>query len=620
MNEHDSVAVLLKMLDQPVAPRPEFADALRRRLLAELPEANGHRAWPPRLTLPPRPRRPRRVLVAAVAIALTAGALAAVLLSRPAPASALDVIRRAQQQAASLPPFQATLVFDINPDGTMQLVPKGATETMRVSYGGPGHLRTVITGETPGIPGARAVGSYDVLNGNRAGSYDAQRKIFHTFPFPPEVAPLAFLAWKGGYPDWEKVCGGPAGQVLPDVRVAGRDARHLRCTDPVANVWQLWIDRQTGLVLKIAGQTGGGGDFFLDSAPLTSQHGGFSITRLRYHPTFPPGTFRIAAPSGALDFEARLRAAEAKVPPFRALISTRSHRRRRVEHVWWRDNNTWRLGFENGDFAVAAHGNLRRYDAHNNTYSTGAISGKEGLNPVINLLREDDPSYPRDCPIIGRDRVGGRPAVHRRCPDDEIWVDAATGLILQETGLGWALHLRNLHYHPTFPAGTFRFSKPAGSRNSAHVKKGPYFGTELKAGQPAPDWHARLLDGHRFQITDLRGKPALILVFSDTCPPGDPICDVFTGVERVYKEFKDKFTVIWVDLQGSAVRARKIAQHNHLTLPVVIDSGFPGTVEKAWKIQSYPYWVLLDSHGRVIEGRPGTQTLAQLRQLIAKAN
>jgi hypothetical protein len=36
-------------------------------------------------------------------------------------------------------------------------------------------------------------------------------------------------------------------------------------------------------------------------------------------------------------------------------------------------------------------------------------------------------------------------------------------------------------------------------------------------------------------------------------------------------------------------------------------------------IQGYPYWLLLDSHGRVIEARFGPQTVTQLKQLLAKA-
>lgn len=57
-------------------------------------------------------------------------------------------------------------------------------------------------------------------------------------------------------------------------------------------------------------------------------------------------------------------------------------------------------------------------------------------------------------------------------------------------------------------------------------------------------------------------------------------------------------------------------RHNHVTFPVVVDA--PGASIKAWKIQAYLYWLLLDSRGHVIEARFKPQTINQLHQLLAK--
>src|SRR5262249_15915000 len=149
-----------------------------------------------------------------------------------------------------LPPFEATVQFDINPDGGRAGVPKGATETWQVSYAGPKRLRTVFSGAHLPVPGARVVGSYDVLNGNQAASYAPRRKMSERSRVSP-YSQLAELAWQGGFPNWERVCRGPSARVLPDVLVVGRDARHIRCTLPGGQAWQLWIDRQTGLLLKL---------------------------------------------------------------------------------------------------------------------------------------------------------------------------------------------------------------------------------------------------------------------------------------------------------------------------------------------------------------------------------
>src|SRR5262249_36635345 len=131
MSERDPVA-LLKEFDRPVAPRREFADALRTRLVAELLDANGTRA---QRTAPPHgrallPRRRRSVPAGAVALVPGGGAITPVVLSRPSPASALDVIRQARTAFATAPPFEAKVRVDLNPDGSNPntFVPKGATE------------------------------------------------------------------------------------------------------------------------------------------------------------------------------------------------------------------------------------------------------------------------------------------------------------------------------------------------------------------------------------------------------------------------------------------------------------------------------------------------------------
>jgi peroxiredoxin len=639
MSERDSVAVLLKTLDQPATPRREFSDALRQRLLTDLADANGHHAWVPRLTLPPPPHR-RRALAVALAVVLLAGALAAVLLSRPSQASALDLIRKAQRQAASVPPFEATVRYDLNPDGSKRktvLTPKGATETWQLSYGGPTRFRNFFASQHLQVPGARPVGSYDVLNGHRTASYNPKNKTFSTSTLSARdfryFAPLGDLTWQGGYPDWEQVCRGPAAQVLPETRVAGRDARHIRCTDVTGNVWQLWIDRETGLVLRLEGQTGGE-DVFFDSVPDTSQKGGYTITRLRYNPTFPPGTFKIAKPRGATSYQAQLKAAAARVPPFEALISTRyANSGTRTERVWWLNNTNWRaqeltgkapsLGGP-GSFIVSAHGSVNIYDANDNSYG----SGSPNANPIDELLPVTGThATPTACPIVGHDRIAARPAVQHRCNGYDVWIDSGTGLILQDRSPHYRLRVSDLHYHPTFPAGTFHFERPRGSHSDQQRANDPYFKTKLRPGEPAPNWRAPLLKGGTFQITDLRGKPALLLFFADWCGAAGCIpTNVYTPLERLYRQTKSRLAIVWVDIEGGRAgpaQARKVVRHNHLTFPVVNDNQGPGMNHsnslKAWRYQAFPYWVLLDSHGRVIEARLKPQTLAQLQQLVHEA-
>jgi hypothetical protein len=75
--------------------------------------------------------------------------------------------------------------------------------------------------------------------------------------------------------------------------------------------------------------------------------------------------------------------------------------------------------------------------------------------------------------------------------------------------------------------------------------------------------------------------------------------------------------VVWVTVFGGTARAaQKLARLDRLTFPVVFDK--PGAVTKAWGPRPYPFWLLLDAHGRVIAARMGPQTVAQIEQLLAR--
>jgi peroxiredoxin len=491
-----------------------------------------------------------------------------------------------------------------------------------------------------------------VSDGRRWGSFDPRRpELFESGaavgPAVGGFAPLELLRWHGASPNWDRTCSGPDSKVLADARIAGRDTRHIRCGNSYGDVWELWIDRQTGLLLKIVGPVNGG-DEFLGGGISTSAKGGFEIERLRYNPEFPKGTFSVTAPPGAFDQAAREQAVLAKLPPFHAVFAVDNGRRAGsyVGEGWWLDEHTWRsealLDHQRGgnftgagSFIVQAHGMLDSYDAHDDTYSRArdGLNGLVGGDPAQLLLDYDRPGLPNPgspvrCPIVGHERILGRETDHRRCARDvvyanphhktwatwEYWIDAATGLTLKSRLNGHdVLRVRSIEYGPHFPPGIFRFVPPPGSGNLDKLILNPYYKTKLARGKTAPNWHATTLAGKPFQLTDLRGKPTLVALLADWCPP---CINDFASLEQAYQHSNGATTVIWVDSEGGGVQeAKKLARLNHLTVPGVFDEG---AVKKAWGGGSVPRWVLLDSRGRVIEARLGPQTVAQLEQLLAR--
>jgi hypothetical protein len=401
-------------------------------------------------------------------------------------------------------------------------------------------------------------------------------------------------------------------------------------------VWELWIDRQTGLLLKVIGQVGEDG-FFLGGDVGTSAKGGFEIQKLRYNPTFPKRTFSF--PPGAFDAGATQRAILAKLPPFRASVAVNNGRRvgSYVDEDWWMNERTWRIktlvdvdhlrGSSGpdpndsragkftgaGSFSVMSHGTEMEYDARDHTFARN-VDAEQDAGPVNDLLGYlDNIDYsPARCPIVGHERIAGRETDHRRCG---LWIDSATGLALRAQVNGHdVLVVRSIEYRPHFPAGIFRFVPPPGSHDLAKLEKNPYYKTQLAPGKPAPNWNAVTLDGkplpaHRpARQTDpavangqlVRVRVLHLRAARTGLPPLQGRDQ--GGVDRLAPRFLGQ--------PGEKARAAQPAQLPGRRRPKNRSIKTVGS--------RIPYWLLLDAHGRVIAARIGLQTVAQIEQLLAR--
>lgn len=622
-----------KTLDQ-VSPPDLWAEIEARA-------SDGHRAV--RLERPPRrPRWARRyALAAAAALLLLAALIGAFLLARPSEASASEVIEEAQRQFAEIPSFRATIFYDLNPEGALQELPKGATAVVEISYRAANGYRQELAEADPVLPHLGGPGSFYVWDGERLGVYRAGENEFTSFSPGPDHEPLRELSWNAPYPNWEETCRLGGSEVLPDETIAGRPARHVRCGDFKGGFWELWIDRETGLVLKIVGQLG------LDDFKLgTSPKGGFEVTTIEYEPAFSPGTFTVAAPAGARDISAEREAVFARVPPLRATVATTVSRESvaeerpdysggdwvRVEALWYRDESTWRKevredsladmeGLGAGSFIVRNGEEKGVYYAQENAFSLepdadGAAEALGGLVPEL------DAAYAAErCESAGTGEIAGRPARHLRCrygtkgnPIADVWLDAETGISLKLVTPDYRREVTSIEYDPAFDPDTFEFVPPPGAKSIEEVSSDAYRHTSLKQGEPAPAWSGPLVDGGSFELESLRGKPVLIFFWADWC---DKACfSSFPAFEKASKQWAGRVEFLSVDFLGSAAEAKKIMEAGGYTFPVVDDSA--GKVGKAWGVESVPLWVLLDTNGRVVEVRIKSQSLEQLDSLMAK--
>lgn len=632
----------LAELERPAGPRPEFADDLLRRLLAELEED-----WESALAERPRKRLwPRRYILAVAAMLAVVGALVGtVLLARPSEASAAEVIAEAQDDFADIPPLRVTVRYDLNPEGGYPApdVPQGATAVIQISYRGSSGYRQEILDMDPVLTGSGGPGSFIVWDGRRSGEYRADTNEFNrSFGVELFGDPLRELSWNAPYPDWEEICRLAGSEVLPDAEIAGRPARHVRCGDFKGGFWELWVDADTGFMLKIAGELGRD-DFRLGTSPK----GGFEVETIEYDPAFPAGTFAVVAPAGAEDVLGEQEAAFASVPSFRATVSRRlsaellgaespdsgSEDWVYVDQLRYRDDDAWRReviedsrpdmrsGLSAGSYAVWDGTQVGVYYAGDDAYSVSAEADL-ALHPLHGLSPQADSAFAEErCEERGDTQVAGRPARQLVCEYEtsavpaDIWLDADTGLYLRIRTPDFELEVVSIEYEPSFAPGTFEFVPPPGSRDLEAVSQDPYTMTDLVRGELAPVWSGPVLGGGTLDLEELRGRPVLVFVWADWC---DQACfSSFPAFEEVSQERAGDARFVSVDFLGSAEAAKEIMRAGGYAFTVVDDSA--GKIGEAWGIESVPVWVALDADGRVSEVRLGPQTGAELEDMLGAA-
>ncbi|MCH7585219.1 MAG: redoxin domain-containing protein [Acidobacteria bacterium] len=203
-----------------------------------------------------------------------------------------------------LPPFFATYTVDAG--------------VINVSYGGPGvgfrlvavEGRPDLLGVTRSAPsGGLCDGGISVWDGEQLGIYtgcEPPEEEFFVESTGADFEPLGYLGWHTRWTadgeSWQEFCRGVDYQDLPIETVAGRSAVHIRCVGTRDDI-ELWIDANTGLVLKLAGSRGGPG-----------WPGDFEATIVEYDPAFASDIFLVEAPSGVGDARREQPAIEESAP------------------------------------------------------------------------------------------------------------------------------------------------------------------------------------------------------------------------------------------------------------------------------------------------------------------
>ena len=168
------------------------------------------------------------------------------------------------QEFGPLPPLRLTL------SGS---TPQGWKWVDEIWYGGTAGSR-VNRVESVNIP-SQSRGDFIVFDGKQAYLYSAETNTYQVPRTSPSFSMVRCLTWS----DWKGRCVSPTATLGP--LIAGRATLHVHCEG-----FDLWVDRETGLVLKSV------------EPNMTKE-----VTSIEYNPVFPKGIFEFVPPPGARELK-----------------------------------------------------------------------------------------------------------------------------------------------------------------------------------------------------------------------------------------------------------------------------------------------------------------------------
>ncbi|MBI3754240.1 MAG: TlpA family protein disulfide reductase [Deltaproteobacteria bacterium] len=135
-----------------------------------------------------------------------------------------------------------------------------------------------------------------------------------------------------------------------------------------------------------------------------------------------------------------------------------------------------------------------------------------------------------------------------------------------------------------------------------------------KEGDVAAQFSLRLLNGKKFRLEDMKGRPVVVNFFASWCRPCRTEAPV---LQRVYETYKDKGMVfIGIAIEDKEAKVAAYVKEFGIAFPVGIDA--TGNIAEAYKIYGIPKTFIMDKHGRFSYIRMGEITEADLIKEIEK--
>ncbi len=593
---------------------------------------------------PPR-RRPRWVfaVAAGVLVLLAVGGTWWLFPSDDVPLDAVASLK--QLGVDDIPAFRATVEHSIVLEG-------GNGAVYLASYGGPGggmrwetlqqRVFDPRTGELSDGPLLGYVLS--VWDGGTSAGYVVRedRDFFERIDFDSRAEALSAgvglgdLTWQTGA--WEARCtGGDADPlrgdhtVLGTAEILGRSVTRIECRS-LREMWTLWVDPETGLMLRIEGRA----DVAFDST-----EGRFEVTALDVDPDFQPGLFDVAPPPGAVDV-ADIEQADVEgsgptsiiedsvvgTQPFYLRARYVEQSATRTLDVWWQSKDRWRVeildGPSAGSYAVAGEPGIGGYYyAATDTWgedpfaATWELDGWEGFAAPIVDITPGGGFAPRfftgaaviatvdladvGCAHLGAGTLLGRSVEQWSCIDGELSIHPDTGLVLSwayeasvsEEGAASAFlatyEVLALDPDPVLDPSLFVF-EPRGTNETPSQ-------AQTLVGQTAPEMTGELLRGGSFDLADHRGARVVLLFWASYCRP----CVEDLGDFAAVAEARGDLTFVTVLVQDDPAVAADVVAAAGYTLPVAVVPNTDAFWQYTWPIEGIPATVFVEGDGTIVE-------------------
>jgi cytochrome c biogenesis protein CcmG, thiol:disulfide interchange protein DsbE len=134
------------------------------------------------------------------------------------------------------------------------------------------------------------------------------------------------------------------------------------------------------------------------------------------------------------------------------------------------------------------------------------------------------------------------------------------------------------------------------------------------AGQPAYPLPAKVLQGPRVSLADLKGKPALINFWASWC---EPCREEAPELARLSRSLHGHAAVVGIDYTDQEDHARDFLRRYGWTFAVLADPD--GVYGGHYGFSGLPTTIVLDSEGRIAATLRGPQSVASFRRALSAA-